>query len=396
LRTAGALRLTNLRKRFGETEAVAGISLEIASGEFVTLLGRSGSGKTTTLRIIGGFINADSGSVELDGRRIDRVPPYHRDIGMVFQSYALFPHMTAAENIDFPLRVRRMKRAECRRRVEQVLELVDLQGLGERYPRQLSGGQQQRVALARALVFEPRMLLMDEPLGALDKKLRESLQLEIARIQEELGVTVVYVTHDQEEALVLSDRIAIYRDGRIEQLGRADDLYERPESVFVADFMGDSNILRGKYRAGATGATVELADFVVPVDRESRNGVVHDGERVAVIIRPERVVLRPIAAPPESLGSVVRIEGIALKRIYLGAFTKYEVAAGGQVLVARTPATADAAPCEVGEAVTVEWPVEHSVLLRDEATTAEEELAVSGTPLPATESTHQVSTQVAG
>jgi putative spermidine/putrescine transport system ATP-binding protein len=305
--------------------------------------------------------------------------------------------MTAAQNIGFPLQIRGIKRTEHRRRVEEALELVDLQGLGDRYPRQLSGGQQQRVALARALVFEPRMLLMDEPLGALDKKLREALQLEISRIQQELGVTVVYVTHDQEEALVLSDRIAIYRDGRIEQLGRADDLYERPESVFVADFMGDSNILRGAYRPRASGAVVELDDLEVQVDGECRNGVAHDGDQVAVIVRPERVLVRSPSDSPEPHAGTVAVQGTVLKRIYLGSFTKYEVAVGeAAVLVARTPAAADAVPREPGETVSLEWPIERSVLLRDEATVAEQELAVSGAPLPTTAGAHNISTQMAG
>jgi ABC-type Fe3+/spermidine/putrescine transport system ATPase subunit len=211
--------------------------------------------------MVAGFMAPTAGSIEIDGSDMTRVPPYRRDVGMVFQNYALFPHMTAADNVAFPLRMRRRPSAEIKKRVADALELVKLGGYGDRYPRQLSGGQQQRVALARAVVFEPRLLLMDEPLGALDRKLRESLQLEIIRVSRELGATVLYVTHDQEEALVMSDRIAIFSAGRIEQLGSGEDLYDRPASLFVADFIGESNILRGRYEAdGGDGDWVTQTD----------------------------------------------------------------------------------------------------------------------------------------
>ncbi len=245
----GALTLRNLTKIYGDLHAVDDVSLDVAPGEFVTLLGPSGSGKTTTLRIIGGFIKPEAGTVSLDGRDLTKVPPYKRDIGMVFQNYALFPHMTASENVGFPLQMRRVPKAEVKEKVREALRLVRLEELGDRYPKQLSGGQQQRVALARSFSFDPQLLLMDEPLGALDKKLREALQLEVLRISRQLGVTVVYVTHDQEESLVMSDRIAIYNEGRIEQIGTGEDLYERPVSLFVADFVGESNIYRGTLQA---------------------------------------------------------------------------------------------------------------------------------------------------
>lgn len=248
-----ALILRGLAKSFGDVLAVDGVDLEVRQGEFITLLGPSGSGKTTTLRMIAGFARQSAGTIEIDGVDMSNVPPHQRDVGMIFQNYALFPHMTAAQNIAFPLEMRRTGRPEIKQRVAEALALVRLEGLGSRYPRQLSGGQQQRIAFARAVVFHPRLLLMDEPLGALDKKLREALQLEVMHISRQLGATVVYVTHDQEEALVMSDRIAIFNRGRIEQLGRGEDLYDRPVSLFVADFIGESNILRGRFERDGDG-----------------------------------------------------------------------------------------------------------------------------------------------
>ena len=252
-----ALVLRGLRKVFGSTVAVDGVDLEVRRGEFVTLLGPSGSGKTTTLRMIAGFMSPTGGSIEINGKDMTRVPPYRRDVGMVFQSYALFPQMTAAQNVAFPLRMRKQPKREIDRRVAEVLGLVQLRNFGDHYPRQLSGGQQQRIALARAVVFQPHVLLMDEPLSALDRKLRGELQLDIIRIGREVGATVVYVTHDQEEALVMSDRIAIFNEGRIQQLGSGVDLYDRPASVFVADFVGESTILRGRFELdGAEGGWI--------------------------------------------------------------------------------------------------------------------------------------------
>ena len=238
-----ALRLNGLTGRYGRNVAVRGIDLEVAAGEFLTLLGPSGSGKTTTLRLVAGLLQPASGTIELAGRDVTMIPPHRRDIGVVFQNYALFPHLTAGQNVAFPLEMRRVSRTDARELVEKAFSLVQLSGYEHRYPRQLSGGQQQRVALARALVFEPRLLLMDEPLGALDKKLRDQLQFEIKRIHQELGVTVLYVTHDQEEALVMSDRIAIFNDGKIAQIGSPQDIYRRPSSLFVADFIGEANVL---------------------------------------------------------------------------------------------------------------------------------------------------------
>ena len=238
-----AITLTDLHKSYGDVHAVAGVDLEIAQGEFFTMLGPSGSGKTTMLRLIAGFERPDAGPVELRGADVTDRPPYDRDVNTVFQDYALFPHMTVAENVEYGLRVKGRRKAERRRSAGEVLEMVRLAGLGERKPRQLSGGQRQRVALARAIVNEPKVLLLDEPLGALDLKLRQEMQIELKRIQREVGITFVYVTHDQEEALTMSDRIAVFNEGRIEQIGTPVEIYDTPSTEFVAGFVGVSNLI---------------------------------------------------------------------------------------------------------------------------------------------------------
>ena len=257
-RSRGApVRLERLTKRYDDVVAVDDISLDIAAGEFVSLLGPSGSGKTTTLMMVAGFQDVTAGAITVGDREISRLPPHKRDIGVVFQHYALFPHMRVAENIGFPLRMRDVSKAESRRRVAEALRLVQLEDYGDRYPRQLSGGQQQRVALARAVVFEPGLALMDEPLGALDRQLREQMQFEIKRLQNTLGITVIYVTHDQEEALVMSDRIAVMNRGRVEQFAAPDELYNRPATAFVATFVGESNVIGGP-RDGEPGGAVAM------------------------------------------------------------------------------------------------------------------------------------------
>ena len=248
------LRLRQLTKAFGAAKAVDQISLDVPAGAFVSLLGPSGSGKTTTLNLIAGFLTPDSGDILLDEHSIADVPPHKRNIGMVFQSYSLFPHMTVGENVGFPLRMRtRLSRQDARRRIDEMLALVQLSHLGDRYPRQLSGGQQQRVAMARALVSHPRLLLMDEPLGALDKKLREQMQVEIKRIHRNVGTTVIYVTHDQTEALTMSDLVVVMHQARVSQVGTPRALYEAPANLFVADFLGDSNLLSSDNRASPRG-----------------------------------------------------------------------------------------------------------------------------------------------
>jgi putative spermidine/putrescine transport system ATP-binding protein len=295
------VRVRGLRKRYGDVTAVDGIDVEIGRGEFFTMLGPSGSGKTTTLRVIAGFERPDEGTVELRGRDVSRLPPYARDVNTVFQDYALFPHMTVQENVEYGLRVKKVPRGERRRRAEEALELVQLGGYGRRKPSQLSGGQRQRVALARAVVNRPQALLLDEPLGALDLKLRQELQVELKRIQQELGITFVYVTHDQEEALTMSDRLAVFNHGRIEQVGAPADVYERPASEFIAGFVGVSNVLE---RAGRR-----------------------------FTVRPEKVHL--LGAGEEPPGGATVEGGRVADVVYAGATTRYRVAldAGGELTV---------------------------------------------------------------
>jgi putative spermidine/putrescine transport system ATP-binding protein len=335
---------------------VRDLDLDIRQGEFLTLLGPSGSGKTTTLMMLAGFEAPSAGAITLAGRDLTHLPPHKRDIGVVFQSYALFPHMTVEENVAFPLSVRGLARAEAAQRAARALEVVQLEGLGLRRPHQLSGGQQQRVALARALVFEPQLVLMDEPLGALDKQLREQMQLEIRRLHERLGITVVYVTHDQAEALTLSDRIAVMQHGAIQQLDAPRVLYERPANAFVARFIGENNRLDGICESvGAGACVIRLGDgrrlAAVPV------GAVTPGGRVTLSVRPERLRLRPArddAANPASN----RVEGRVLEVIYLGDHLRVRLdIGGGGELTAKLPSAAVAPEIvAAGSAALVEWP----------------------------------------
>ena len=287
-RARGTVALTGLVKRYGATLALDGVSLTIAPGEFFTLLGPSGCGKTTTLRSVAGFVAPDAGEVAIDGVTVTRVPPHRRQVGMVFQHYALFPHRTVAQNVGFGLRMQRVPKAEIARRVADALALVQLPGHGARYPSQLSGGEQQRVALARALVTRPAVLLLDEPLGALDKKLRDHMKIELKRLQREVGITTIYVTHDQEEALTMSDRIAVMHRGRVEQVAPPRGLYETPATAFVASFIGNINLLAGR---AAGGNAVECGEA-----RLAASGAATAGAAVAVALRPERVRLDPSGA----------------------------------------------------------------------------------------------------
>jgi spermidine/putrescine ABC transporter ATP-binding subunit len=358
IHTDAALELVCVSKTFGPVLAVDGISLTVAPGEFLTLLGPSGSGKTTTLMMIAGFESATAGEILLGGRPLTRVPPYRRNLGMVFQHYALFPHMTVHDNVAFPLRTRGATRAETDRRVEEALDRVHLPGYGTRFPAQLSGGQQQRVALARALVYRPPVLLMDEPLGALDKKLREQMQLEIKHIQRELQLTVIYVTHDQEEALTMSDRIVVMRHGRVVQLGPPEDLYERPTDRFVADFIGQSNFLEVTVQSVqdgiATAVTDDGLDVSLPVGEAGA-----EGTRVTLALRPERVRLAPAGAPTGAAapdpGAYRWWDGVIEEVVYIGATWKYQVRLRGQVLVVQQQAGADVAGLRAGERVDVGW-----------------------------------------
>jgi spermidine/putrescine ABC transporter ATP-binding subunit len=334
----GALVLRALTKHYPNMVAVDAIDLDVAAGEFLTLLGPSGSGKTTTLMMVAGFTPPSSGDMLLNGSSIARLAPERRNIGVVFQNYALFPHMSVADNIGFPLKMRNQPKAEIAAKVAAALDLVRLAGLAERRPRQLSGGQQQRVALARALVFAPGLLLMDEPLGALDKKLREEMQFELKRLHGTLGVTIVYVTHDQEEALTMSDRIALMNGGRIEQLGTAEDLYERPCSRFVAQFIGESNLLEGHAEAGCFTAAGGLR---VPVAASAAGAVL-------LVLRPEKVELRPA-------GAAAGIAGTVRELVYVGDFTRYRVEIAGATLTAKVPNGRSAFRPAVGTPVRVLW-----------------------------------------
>jgi putative spermidine/putrescine transport system ATP-binding protein len=311
------LQIRGLQKSYGPVRALSGVDLEMKEGEFVTLLGSSGSGKSTILLIIAGLIQPDAGEVWIDGKLSTYVPPHMRDIGVVFQNYALFPHMTVYDNIAFPLRMRRQSETKIRDEVDRVLSTVQLAGLGHRLPSQLSGGQQQRIALARCMVYEPPIILMDEPLGALDKKLRQQLQLEIRRLHQALGITVLYVTHDQEEALAMSDRICLMNNGGIEQIGTPNDLYFRPRSVFAAVFLGESNLLRAVLIA-RQGRDVELQAATGARIRATLDQEISVGQPVKFLVRPENLrILQPGERTDNEFAARLR------DRILLGQVTKY-------------------------------------------------------------------------
>ncbi len=346
------LRLRQLTRAFGAAKAVDRVSLDVPAGAFVSLLGPSGSGKTTTLNLIAGFLAPDSGDILLDERSIADVPPHKRNIGMVFQSYSLFPHMTVAENVGFPLRMRtRLSRQDARRRIDEMLALVQLGHLGTRYPRQLSGGQQQRVAMARALVSHPRLLLMDEPLGALDKKLREQMQVEIKRIHRSVGTTVIYVTHDQTEALTMSDLVVVMHQARVAQVGTPRVLYEAPANLFVADFLGDSNLLT------ATVAQVCGDEFAVEIGSGEKMRVTRGssaaapGSRAVVLIRPEDI---SVTAAGERTAGQDLLAGTIKDISYHGDTFKLDVAVGTDVLKVKV-ARERGAGMERGDSVFLTW-----------------------------------------
>jgi spermidine/putrescine ABC transporter ATP-binding subunit len=343
-----------IEKRYGPVVAVDDVSLDIAPGEFVTLLGPSGSGKTTSLMMLAGFEIPTAGEIYVDEDPIAAVPPYRRNIGMVFQNYALFPHMTVGENIAFPLQMRKIGRAEIARQTRDVLELVGLPGYEGRYPKQLSGGQQQRIAVARALVFNPRVLLMDEPLGALDKQLREHLQLEIKALHDQLGVTIIYVTHDQEEALVMSDRIAVMNNGRIEQCGGPTDLYDEPETRFVATFIGESNFIDGVLGQVDDAVGYVEAPGLGPLRAPLKPGLAA-GSPVALTVRPEKII-----AHDNGAGSHLNtVDGTVADVVFVGEMRRYVVALpGGQRLVLKAQNRSGVQSFDRGDAIRVGWSVD--------------------------------------
>jgi putative spermidine/putrescine transport system ATP-binding protein len=358
------VRLRNLYKAYGEIAAVDDVSLDVPAGAFVSLLGPSGSGKTTTLNLIAGFLTPDRGDILIDNRSVADVPPHKRNIGMVFQSYSLFPHMTVADNVGFPLRMRsKLTRDEAKKRIAEMLALVQLSHLQTRYPRQLSGGQQQRVAMARALVSRPRLLLMDEPLGALDKKLREQMQTEIKRIHRSVGTTVVYVTHDQSEALTMSDLVVVMHRARIAQIGPPHALYETPANAFVADFIGDSNLV-DVTRAGVVGDrwTVKAGDGAL-IHAAPPAFAATTGDHAFLLIRPEDMTVRPLMTnPQETPAQGERIVGILKERSFHGDVFKLGIAVGSDMLKARV-AREDGGTFEVGQQIILTWKIGAARLL---------------------------------
>jgi spermidine/putrescine ABC transporter ATP-binding subunit len=347
------VEIDRVEKHYGPVAALAGVSLTFADGEFFGLLGPSGSGKTTLLRAIAGFVEPDAGEIRLDGRDIGHTPVHKREIGMVFQNYALFPHMSIFDNVAFGLSVRGQPTADIKKRVGEMLALVRLSGMEKRTPRQLSGGQQQRIALARALVTRPRLLLLDEPLGALDKRLRQQMQIELKQIQREVGITTVFVTHDQEEALTLSDRIAIFDEGKVVQAGSPHEVYERPATAFAANFLGDANFFEGKVlspgRVAAEGGELATDDPLTA-----------PGSTVILAVRPEKIFL---ARPESPAAPGNRLMGQLGQAVYSGMSTIYKVSVGGRELTvfAQNRSGQDFVP---GDAVRLEWSPAHSVVVR--------------------------------
>ncbi len=351
-RAGTRIHLEHVTKDYGlAVPAVDDISLTIEPGEFMTLLGPSGSGKTTTLNLIAGFETLTAGNISLNGADVGKLPPHKRDLGMLFQNYALFPHMTVAQNVAYPLRERRMPKDVIARKVAEVLELVQLVGRDGDYPNQLSGGQQQRVALARAIVFDPKALLLDEPLGALDRNLRGALQSEIRRIHREVGSTFVFVTHDQEEAMNLSDRIALFNQGRIEQVGSPEQLYRRPETLFTARFLGDSNVF--ELGGGAGGGRVTWEDRTWAVDPDTI--AAHPGvlSRAAVVVRPEDlgIARTPAEAPSDANSVGARVVDVE----YMGSYRTAMLAFGASGVGGRARIDAFDASVAIGDEVIAHW-----------------------------------------
>ncbi|MBB4238304.1 ABC transporter ATP-binding protein [Rhizobium esperanzae] len=343
------IQFEKVSKSFGIMTVVDDLDLTIARGEFVSMLGPSGSGKTTLLMMLAGFEGPSKGSIAVGGKRVDALPPYKRNMGVVFQNYALFPHMTVSENVAFPLRMRGVSRAETVERVGRALDMVQLAAFQDRRPIQLSGGQQQRVALARALVFEPEVVLMDEPLGALDKKLREQMQLDIRDIHRRLGLTIVFVTHDQTEALTMSDRIAIFNHGKIEQIDEPSEIYDRPRTQFVAQFIGETNLLVGKVSRSGDGSFEVRLDGGQHLNVHSSQDMVNN-KNVKVSVRPERVEIN--AGSP----SANRLKATVSDIVYHGDHLQIRLAAQGLDLIVK--ADRRATPPQIGDEVTASFAAE--------------------------------------
>jgi len=357
--SSGEVQVVDLVKRFGPVAAVHGINLHMPGGEFFSMLGPSGCGKTTTLRMIAGFEQPSEGKILLDGEDMTGTPPHKRHVNTVFQNYALFPHLNVFDNVAFGLRRQRVERGDVQRRVGEALELVQLTGFEKRKPVQLSGGQQQRVALARALVLKPAVLLLDEPLGALDAKLRKQLQIELKALQQQVGITFIYVTHDQEEALTMSDRIAVMSNGRVEQVAAPRQVYEEPATVFVADFLGVSNLMQVVARGADTQGRcrIRLEDFEL---QAARGDTAVSGETKATI-RPERVRLEPHGSSGEN-----RVPGTIERSVYLGnAFQLIVRLCTGQSIQTLFQNTGDEMPYAQGAAVHVHFPADALRVLRD-------------------------------
>jgi spermidine/putrescine transport system ATP-binding protein len=366
------VRLERVTKSFGDTKAVDDLSLDIAEGEFFSLLGPSGCGKTTTLRMIGGFEEPTFGTVYLGGRDVTDLPPYKRDVNTVFQSYALFPHLDVFENVAFGLKRKKVARSELKTRVDEALRLVEMSGFETRKPGQMSGGQQQRVALARALVNRPKVLLLDEPLGALDLKLRKQMQLELKRIQQEVGITFVYVTHDQEEAMTMSDRLAVMRHGRIEQIGGPEEVYEHPATNFVAGFLGASNLLDGRIKGEKNGYTSILTDGGDEVLADPQMIPTGIGTSVQVGVRPEKITL--VAEDGGVPGDRNHVSGVIRMSTYIGVNYQYEIEGpGGHMLrvYVQNLGAAGSHP-NAGDRVRLEWLPEHTFVVEPAESEPEE------------------------
>jgi spermidine/putrescine transport system ATP-binding protein len=373
---AGEVKVVDLVKRFGDVTAVDGINLHMPGGEFFSMLGPSGCGKTTTLRMIAGFEQPTEGQILLDGDDMAFTPPHKRNVNTVFQSYALFPHLSVYDNVAFGLKRQKRPKSEIRERVGDALELVQLRGLEKRKPAQMSGGQQQRVALARALVLKPAVLLLDEPLGALDAKLRKQLQIELKALQQQVGITFVYVTHDQEEALTMSDRIAVMSDGRVEQVGPPSEVYEEPSTTFVADFLGVSNLMTAQAHGGGNGrCRVTVGDF----ELYAAQGETATTGETKIVIRPERVHLEPHDATGEN-----RVPGMVERVVYLGNANQVIVGlANGDKVQALVQNTGQELSYKQGDPVRVYMPADALRVLTDTGTAPIDEAAVPGVPSPA-------------